>query len=257
MDTQQQKQYNLLIIGDACTDVYVFGSCNRLSPEAPVPIFKKIKKEYRDGMAANVYQNISQILDANIDFLSNDKHKIKKIRFVDQKSNQQIMRYDIEKLNTACNQNNLPNKTYDAIIISDYDKGFVDRALPQIIRKKYNCPIFVDSKKRDLALYKGCIVKINEKENQIAKNIDGVDVIVTLGSRGAQRGNKIYKTDNVKVHDVCGAGDVFLSALVARWLETKKMDESIKVANRCATFSVTQMGTYYLTKQMYTKLRDK
>jgi D-beta-D-heptose 7-phosphate kinase/D-beta-D-heptose 1-phosphate adenosyltransferase len=237
--------------------VYVFGNCDRLSPEAPVPVFTKVKKEYRDGMAGNVYQNISQILDVSIDFLTNDKNEIKKIRFVDQKSNQHLMRYDIEKLNSPFNKRNLPNKSYDAIIISDYDKGFIDRSLPQFIRKKYSCPVFVDSKKSDLSLYKGCTVKINENESQVAKNTNGVDVIITLGPNGAQRGKKIYKTDDVKVHDVCGAGDVFLASLVAGWLETKNMDEAIRIANRCATFSVTQMGTYCLTKQTYVELRDE
>ena len=44
-DTQQQKQYRILLIGESCQDVYVFGEVNRISPEAPVPVLKKIKKE--------------------------------------------------------------------------------------------------------------------------------------------------------------------------------------------------------------------
>ena len=37
-DTQQQKQYNILIIGESCEDIYVYGEVNRISPEAPVPV---------------------------------------------------------------------------------------------------------------------------------------------------------------------------------------------------------------------------
>ena len=41
----QQKQLKVLLIGDSCTDEYVYGSCERLNPEAPVPILKFNRKE--------------------------------------------------------------------------------------------------------------------------------------------------------------------------------------------------------------------
>ena len=40
----QQKQFKVLLIGDSCTDEYVYGTCERLNPEAPVPILKYNRK---------------------------------------------------------------------------------------------------------------------------------------------------------------------------------------------------------------------
>ena len=36
---QQQKRFKVLLIGDDCVDVYRYGTIDRISPEAPVPIF--------------------------------------------------------------------------------------------------------------------------------------------------------------------------------------------------------------------------
>ena len=50
-----------LIVGDVMIDKYVFGLCDRISPEAPVPVLNHINDEYRLGGAANVAVNISSI----------------------------------------------------------------------------------------------------------------------------------------------------------------------------------------------------
>ena len=255
MDTQQPQRYKVLLIGDSCTDVYVFGDCSRLSPEAPVPIFKKVRKDYRDGMSANVYKTLGNILPGDISYMTNEKSKIKKIRFVDAKSNHQLMRYDIENEITALKIDDLPQEIFDIIIISDYQKGFIDAAIPPMIRDRYDCPIFVDTKKPDLSPYKGCVVKVNEDEYSRAVGKENIDLIITLGAAGARHGQKIYPAAAVAVHDVCGAGDVFLAALAARWLETGDLDAAISSANRCAAHSVTMMGTYHLTRQEYEDLR--
>jgi bifunctional ADP-heptose synthase (sugar kinase/adenylyltransferase) len=49
--TQQQKQFRVLLIGDSCIDKYIYGTCDRISPEAPVPILRYEREEYREGMA--------------------------------------------------------------------------------------------------------------------------------------------------------------------------------------------------------------
>ena len=59
---QQQKSYKILLIGEICKDVYVFGTVNRLNPEAPVPILKKIRKDYKHGMSGNVFKNIQNMI---------------------------------------------------------------------------------------------------------------------------------------------------------------------------------------------------
>lgn len=254
MDIQQQKQFKILLVGDACTDVYVMGSCDRLSSEAPVPIFLKKSKGYRDGMSANVYQNLLNISNSDITYLSNDKSEIKKIRFVDAKSKQQVMRYDIENEILPLNLEQLPDEQFDAVVISDYNKGFITTDNIKSLIDKYDCKIFVDTKKNNLSIFNGCTVKINEQEDRVATGKDDIDLIVTMGVLGAKMKDKTYPTDRVDVYDVCGAGDVFLSSLVTRWLETGDVCKSIKTANKCASFSVTKMGTYHITREEYENL---
>ena len=40
----------ILVIGDNCTDVFIYGRCERLSPEAPIPVFEPSKTITNDGM---------------------------------------------------------------------------------------------------------------------------------------------------------------------------------------------------------------
>ena len=54
MNTPVQKQFNILLIGDHCEDVYHYGTVDRISPEAPVPVFVPTHETRRPGMAGNV-----------------------------------------------------------------------------------------------------------------------------------------------------------------------------------------------------------
>ena len=55
------KKSKILVIGDAMLDRYSFGSTNRISPEAPVPVLKVEKEILKPGGAANVASNISSL----------------------------------------------------------------------------------------------------------------------------------------------------------------------------------------------------
>ena len=115
------RQYNVLLIGDSCTDEWVYGSCDRLSPEGPIPVMKYREKQSAPGMAANVYENLKS-LGINVNFLTH-KEKITKTRYVHEKSNQQIMRLDTEPEVEPLHPSQITiasvHQSYDAIIISD------------------------------------------------------------------------------------------------------------------------------------------
>ena len=51
----------VLVIGDSCKDVYVYGKCERLCPDAPVPVFMPLRKEENQGMAGNVRRNLQSL----------------------------------------------------------------------------------------------------------------------------------------------------------------------------------------------------
>ena len=110
-------------------------------------------------------------------------------------------------------------------------------------------PIFVDSKKQDLTIFKNCIIKINESEASRANTDPTQEVVVTLGSSGAKWKDEVFETDEVDVFDVCGAGDVFLSALVYGYLSYRDLPRAIILANKCGALSVTKTGTYVLTRE--------
>ena len=242
--TQQQKQYKILLIGDNCIDVYQYGTVDRISPEAPVPVFKFSHEESRPGMAGNVYNNLVA-LGCNVYAVYGETST--KTRLIDTRSKQQIVRIDNDIHSTSANITyKLDN--YDAIVISDYNKGTVSYELIESLRKDYRGPIFVDTKKTDLARLEGCIVKINSLEfSQIKTKCS--NMIVTLGPDGAECNGQRFSAPRVEVSDVCGAGDTFLSALTYRYVNTGSIEQAIKFAITASAVTVQHLGVYAPTLQ--------
>ena len=52
----------ILIVGDSCKDIFVYGEITKLSPEAPVPVFNPIRQKENGGMAHNVFNNLVSLL---------------------------------------------------------------------------------------------------------------------------------------------------------------------------------------------------
>ena len=156
----QQKQLKVLLIGDSCTDEYVYGSCERLNPEAPVPILKFNRKETKKGMASNVKENIESF--GNEVYMITNQETITKTRYIDEKYNQQILRVDKEP-NLKPMEYDLPDGHFDALVISDYDKGFLSNEKVFELVKWFDGPVFIDSKKTKLPK-ESCFVKINDLE---------------------------------------------------------------------------------------------
>ena len=249
MVIQQQKSWNVLLVGDSCEDVYHYGICERMSPEAPIPVFKEDHQRLKQGMSSNVRLNLESFA-INVEHWHN-REKIRKHRFIEQSYNQQLFRFDEGENSVVRPLEPVVSKAYDAIVISDYNKGFITPESYQKLRAQVgsDIPIFVDSKKADLSIFEDCILKINESEASRAHIKKTQNVVVTLGGLGARWAEQIFKTEKVDVYDVCGAGDVFLSALVYGYLRYRDMPEAIVLANKCASLSVTKMGTYVLTKE--------
>lgn len=238
MVTQQQRKYKILLIGDNCIDVYQFGTVDRLSPEAPVPIFVPLHKEEREGMAGNVYRNLVT-LGCKVDIVCG--HNSRKTRLIDMRSKQHIARIDEDVKSIPVV--NVSVDGYDAIVISDYNKGVVSYDLIEKIRKEFNGPIFVDTKKTDLAKFEGCIVKINSLENSRLITRCS-DIIVTDSANGAILNGRVFPAPKVEVSDVTGAGDTFLAALAFRYLKSQDMEDAIKFANKAASVTVQRLGVY-------------
>lgn len=240
--TQQRKSWNILLIGDVCVDKYVFGRVDRLSPEAPVPVFVPERETEKPGMAANVCENL-RALNCTVELLTLPGSI--KTRFIDSKSAQHIMRLDQDAGSKPLELETKIPPIYNAIVISDYNKGCVSYELIEETINQATCSVFIDTKKTDLKKFDkpNVFIKINELERNQAKSA-GNNVIVTLGSRGTYYNDNIFSSTHVEVADVCGAGDTFLAALVYEYLNTNSIEQAIKFANAAAAVTVKHLGVY-------------
>ena len=96
---QPQRQLKIILIGDTCIDEYQYGTVDRMSPEAPVPVFVPKHTETKSGMGSNVKENLLA-LGLNVTSFLGDPSKKK--RLIDAKSKQHLMRIDDDVKSTAC-----------------------------------------------------------------------------------------------------------------------------------------------------------
>ena len=239
---QPQKQFKVLLIGDSCIDKYVYCSCDRLSPEAPVPVLVEQRVQQTRGMAWNVRDNLLSF-GVEVYIMTNQNMPVK-TRYVDIKSNQQVMRLDqndeVDEFSW-----DLPTEKFDALVISDYNKGLLSEERLFDLVEWFDGPTFIDSKKTHLP--RNCFLKLNDLE---AKKLTGVHphLITTKGSEGATYRGITYPGVKVPVFDVAGAGDTFLSALVYFYLKHGRIEDAIPYANKCAAVAVRNSGTYVLSE---------
>ncbi len=193
----------ILIIGDVMIDSYMWGKVERISPEAPVPIFSVIKKENRLGGAANVGLNVKalganaimcalvgddskgrvfktllkkrEMTDAGI-MVSKDRQTTVKTRVIS--DTQHLLRVDEEQTDSLSPEaeklflNHIDNLfsqfKFNAIIFEDYDKGNITPNIIQFVVSKansINIPTLVDPKRRNFIDYKNVtLFKPNFKE---------------------------------------------------------------------------------------------
>lgn len=245
-----------MLIGDSCYDVYHYGEVKRISPEAPIPIFDFKYATTKRGMASNVYENL-KALGADVHIHTSFKET--KNRYIDIKSKQQLLRVD-QKTNefefSGIIYDLIDYETYDAIVISDYGKGFFNRSDYTKLRENFEGPIFIDTKDTYLDHYEGAIVKINQHELEKAGPATKVDdLIVTYGGeqviwyKKLPDAPQLFFPPKVEAHDVCGAGDTFLAALAVRYLETESMEEAINFAMKAAAVTVKHTGVYAPTRE--------
>ena len=249
----------VLVIGEECLDVFIYGSAVRLCPDVPAPVFVPSTTSVSFGMAGNTAENLKglRVKSKKITQMTQTAKPIKKIRYVDSKSNYTFLRVDegkdlVEPYNDILTEKVI--QKYDAVVISDYGKGFLSKK--DIKKFCVNNPnTFLDTKK---VLGDFCkeakIIKINSLEFERIKDKINLEdwkdkLIVTLGERGCMylrggeaSGFNYYPTDSVDVCDVAGAGDTFLAALVAKYLGVNNMDDAIRFANNKSKEAVRQKG---------------
>lgn len=202
---------NVLIIGDVMVDSYLWGSVERISPEAPVPIVSVKSRENRLGGAANVALNVkamganpilcsvvgndqkgdefiqllkgqqmdtigivksaSRITTTKFRVIGNNMQMLRVDEEVDNYLNQKDSKAFFESFNSIISENKV-----DVIVFQDYDKGIITSELiEQVvdIATKKNISVAVDPKKKNFINYKNVtLFKPNLKELKEGLNID-------------------------------------------------------------------------------------
>jgi D-beta-D-heptose 7-phosphate kinase/D-beta-D-heptose 1-phosphate adenosyltransferase len=242
-------------------------------------VFKPSRVETNPGMAGNVKANLESLSPGiHVDFFHQTADIIK-TRYIDEESGQHLMRADdgddafesdcwAKLINFIAERQ---STVYDAVVISDYGKGFLSTAvmgaLADIIQE-LGIPTFLDTK----AVLGGWsqsmnFVKINDKEyrNQFTNGMQTPwaacnNLLVTRGKDGID----LYANDgSVVVHEnavakdvwsVAGAGDSVLAAFVIRYLETLDVQTSMAFAMKAASVAVSKPGVVAVTREEVNRL---
>jgi D-beta-D-heptose 7-phosphate kinase/D-beta-D-heptose 1-phosphate adenosyltransferase len=249
----------VLVVGEGCSDIFVYGNASRLCPDVPAPVFIPKNSVDSPGMAGNTARNL-EFLGLKVDLIQ-QQEIIKKTRYVDFKLNYTFLRVDEgESKITPFDKGIISEeeiRDYKSVVISDYGKGFLSELDIERFCKN-NANTFLDTKKI-LGDYcrQAKIIKINSPEFERLKgNINLEDwrnkLIVTLGDRGCMyyrdhiassgQGFHYYNVEKVDVFDLSGAGDTFLAALVAKYLEPNNMEDAIRYANKKSAEVVQKKG---------------
>ena len=208
MITLQNISPKILVIGDLIVDHYIWGSCDRISPEAPVQVVNVENENTVLGGAGNVINNLNSLgakvdvisvigecktskevqglltnIKVSTNFLITQKDRVtsKKSRII--ASHQQVVRYDREstsEINSSSEKNILESfksiiSNYDVVLLSDYGKGVLTFKLTKsliTIAKENKKKLLVDPKGLDYSKYKGAyLLTPNKKEAYEATNV--------------------------------------------------------------------------------------
>ncbi len=213
---------NVLVVGDVMLDQYWWGSVDRISPEAPVPVVRLEKTSLSAGGAANVAANIAGLgaFPILVGIIGNDK-EARLLPEVLRESNvsgeylveiadrpttvktrviahsQQIVRLDQEtSAILSKDQENAILETVEKlvdrvniIVVSDYAKGVISDAVSAgliAMARKRNISILVDPKGKNYDKYKGAtLLTPNKKEAAEACKLEenGQSLVETAGNQ--------------------------------------------------------------------------
>ena len=196
LNSQSFSNTKTLVVGDVMLDRYWFGSVDRISPEAPVPVLAVNREEARAGGAANVAHNLLA-LGAKTNLLSvvgddeagreieriiasygatttlqvdTSVKTIVKLRMIAQ--NQQLLRADFDQqpseevLAQCLTSYKTALDNTDVVVLSDYGKGGLRHVAQMIeLAKAKQRPVIIDPKGNDYSRYKGAtLITPNMKE---------------------------------------------------------------------------------------------
>jgi D-beta-D-heptose 7-phosphate kinase/D-beta-D-heptose 1-phosphate adenosyltransferase len=293
---------NIVVLGDVMLDEFLWGKARRISPEAPVPVVEIVREEYRLGGAANVVANIRALggTALPVGVVGNDHGAERVIELMQQLGidtssvvrdgrpttlktrilahKQQIVRADREQRAALCSETNRVVadvfinrlKNAHAVVVSDYDKGVVNRELMAEVlprARDMKVPVFLDPKVHHADYYKPItMITPNQAEAELLTGIQINDTtsleeagrrlraqlqceyaLITRGEEGMslfnEKSSHHLPTFAREVFDVTGAGDTVIATLALARAGGASMEEAAILANHAAGIVVGKVGT--------------
>ena len=241
------QKYKVLVIGESCTDIFIYGTSERKSPEGKGPVFVPYKETYGVGMAANVTNNLGA-MGVHVDMYS-DNGNITKSRYVNKDTNELYLRVDENDVVDRIKISELPDlNNYNAVVISDYCKGFLSEEDIDTIASTHPLVILDTKKKLGDWCKNISFIKINrlewEHNKDVIRDNDWLfdKIICTLDKTGTAYKHTTYAVKPIENADVSGAGDTFVAGFVARYLDSEDIGVSIDWGNYCAGEVVKEKG---------------
>jgi D-beta-D-heptose 7-phosphate kinase/D-beta-D-heptose 1-phosphate adenosyltransferase len=295
----------IMVIGDVMADHYIWGDVERISPEAPVPVVHVREEKTLLGGATNVVRNVvalgaqaevcsvigddrngryirEQLAELGVNEahlrVADDRHTTVKSRVI--AHNQQVVRVDWETagpIGAALVRDMLDHvrerlPRVDAIIISDYGKGVVNKLLLDGLREiavPAGKLVAIDPKIENMRHYHGFTTMTpNHHESAHAlgiklRNDDGEihragpkilkrfrlqSLVITRGEKGMslfdRRGHVAdIPTVAKEVYDVTGAGDTVIAALTCGLAVGGSLHDAALIANFAAGIVIAEVGT--------------
>lgn len=288
----------MLVVGDVMLDQYTVGCVDKVSQEAPVPILKVTGNRFKLGGAGNVAENLADLGAAvclcgvvgqdsaaekiislcreksiDVKYLMSDSDGKTTVKQRCVSNNHQLLRIDSEMMSASPI---LPVKSFDLVIVSDYNKGVVIPELMHKIRELFKgIPVVIDphlgrSNAEMIECFKNVsLIKPNlfDAQKIAGWNYDSEDdlhsilhslnktfnsqVVITLGSKGMALFSdgqvNVIPTQAREVCDVTGAGDTTTAVLGLSLACGASLYEAAILANKAAGLVVEKFGTATVT----------
>jgi D-beta-D-heptose 7-phosphate kinase/D-beta-D-heptose 1-phosphate adenosyltransferase len=308
---------HILVVGELLLDRYIWGAVERISPEAPIPVLKVTSVEERLGGAGCVVNNLvtlgarvacssvlgadangrsllQRLSDIQVDtsgiYTERGRETIVKSRMIGfvQSANraaQHIMRMDEERhvpVSVETRKGLVADirrriGEFDAILVSDYDKGLIDRSVIEAVVSApggREIPVVVDPRRsEDYSMYRGVtaltpnryeaavasgvscetLEGVEEAGRELLKRLGAKEVAVTIDKDGiflctSDGLCRHFGVQARNVYDVTGAGDMVLSAFGLARAVGADVEEAVALANVAAGLEVTKLGAAPVSK---------